>query len=407
MKNLSHTFYNQNCFLQQQLLFKSKCNKLYELSKITIYTLLQISGTLLHKSEYPLQSRLSVTEINNLMWTSTFRSLQKILNILSQYRHHQNRWRWEDNIQFSFSCFSKINIKKQILILISKKKVNKFHFNQSPAKTGVQFLKEIIIKLRIKRKMRCQEYKNFETIKKLGVGKYSEVFLAIQIQTGFLVTLKMIQKALIIKEIILGQLAWEIKIQYLLDHPNISRCIPSFRLKVKFFLVLDYCSHEQLNTVQQAKQNKRFIEKDAVQLVQQIKFRHQTRQYLVEFWIGQISRLLYSKDDRQIKCGTLIYASPEILEGDKKIDIQGLGVLTYELCFGKPPWKENQQELMKTACFMIPNTASRDLRDFIENLVKRLSHGIYTAQQAYNHGQLQRSMQVILFYISSKDALFN
>lgn len=44
------------------------------------------------------------------------------------------------------------------------------------------------------------KYKNFRIIKRLGVGKYSEVYLAIQIQTGFLVALKVIQKALIIKE---------------------------------------------------------------------------------------------------------------------------------------------------------------------------------------------------------------
>ncbi|CAD8187833.1 unnamed protein product [Paramecium pentaurelia] len=247
------------------------------------------------------------------------------------------------------------------------------------------------------------KYKNFKTIKKLGVVKYSEVFLTLQIQTGFLVALKVIQKALIIKEMMQSQLESEI------------------------VLVLEYCSHGQLNTVQQTKQNKRFTEKEAAQLVQQITFAlmyihnldliHidiKPDNILLNFGqvkLADFSFYVYSPDEyKQTQCGTLIYASPEILEDDmydKKIDIWGLGVLTYELCFGKPLWKENQQELIKTTCFMIPYTASRDLRNFIENLVKRLSCERYTAQKAYNHGWFQRSMQVIPYYISSKDGLFN
>ncbi|CAD8125243.1 unnamed protein product [Paramecium sonneborni] len=271
------------------------------------------------------------------------------------------------------------------------------------------------------------KYKNFMTIKRLGVGKYSEVFLALQIQTGFLVALKVIQKALIIKEMMQGQLAWEIKIQYLLDHPNITRLYTFFQTQTEIVLVLEYCSHGQLNSVQQTKQNKRFNEKEAAQMVQQITLalmyihnqdviHRDIKPDNILLSFGQVkladfSFCVYSPDEyRQTQCGTLIYASPEILEGDmydKKIDIWGLGVLTYELCFGKPPWKENQQELMKTACFMIPYTASRDLRDFIENLVKRLSRERYTAQQAYNHAWLQRSMQMIPFYISTNENLFN
>jgi len=40
----------------------------------------------------------------------------------------------------------------------------------------------------------------------------------------------------------------------------------------------------------------------------------------------------------------LLYACPEVLQGemyDKKSDMWGLGVLSYELCFGVPPWKES------------------------------------------------------------------
>lgn len=41
-------------------------------------------------------------------------------------------------------------------------------------------------------------------------------------------------------------------------------------------------------------------------------------------------------------CGTPIYLSPEILQGtkyDEKIDVWSIGVLTYEILVGKPPFK--------------------------------------------------------------------
>ena len=39
----------------------------------------------------------------------------------------------------------------------------------------------------------------------------------------------------------------------------------------------------------------------------------------------------------------MFYSSPEIMQGemyDSKTDLWGLGVMTYELCFGKPPWQD-------------------------------------------------------------------
>ncbi|CAD8045399.1 unnamed protein product [Paramecium sonneborni] len=270
------------------------------------------------------------------------------------------------------------------------------------------------------------KYKNFDIIKKLGDGQYSEVFLAKHIETGFLVALKVIQKAQIIKENMQAQLAWEIKIQYLLEHPNITRLYTFFQTPTEIVLVLEYCSHGQLNTLQQIQPMKKFQERIAVQYVQQITFalmyihnqdviHRDIKPDNILLSFGQVkladfSFCVYSPDeDRQTQCGTIIYASPQILEGetyDKKSDIWGLGVLTYELCFGKPPWKENQQELMKTACFMIPYTASRDLKDFIENLMKRLSRDRFTAQQAYNHAWLQRIAQIVPYYITNNQSLF-
>jgi len=39
----------------------------------------------------------------------------------------------------------------------------------------------------------------------------------------------------------------------------------------------------------------------------------------------------------------MMYSSPEVMQGllyDSKSDMWGLGVLSYELCFGETPWSD-------------------------------------------------------------------
>ncbi|CAD8191068.1 unnamed protein product [Paramecium octaurelia] len=271
-----------------------------------------------------------------------------------------------------------------------------------------------------------ERFKNFKIIKKLGDGKYSEVFLARHLQTEFLVALKVIKKKQMIEEIMEAQLAWEIKIQYLLDHPNITKLYTFFQTQTEIVLVLEYC-HGQLLSLLQKQSNQKFEEKEASNYVHQITFAlmyihnndviHRDIKpdnILLSFGqakIADFSFCVYSPHAyRQTQCGTIIYASPEILEGDmydKKSDIWGLGILTYELCFGKPPWKEHQQELMKTACFLIPSSASKELREFIESLVKRLPRERLNAKQAYNHSWLQQTQQILPQFIQENIIIFN
>lgn len=57
-------------------------------------------------------------------------------------------------------------------------------------------------------------------------------------------------------------------------------------------------------------------------------------------------------------CGTPLYASPELLQGQKyteKIDLWAIGILAYELYFGNIPFDINvQEELVRIvlSCFI-------------------------------------------------------
>lgn len=75
-------------------------------------------------------------------------------------------------------------------------------------------------------------------------------------------------------------------------------------------------------------------------------------------------------------CGTLDYLSPELVECrmyDYKLDLWTLGVLSYELLTGKPPF-ENQKdtltkEKIKKVDFQCPSFLNVEAKDFISRLL--------------------------------------
>jgi len=81
---------------------------------------------------------------------------------------------------------------------------------------------------------------------------------------------------------------------------------------------------------------------------------------------------------RTTLCGTLDYLAPEMLNGigyDEKIDLWCLGVFTYEMIVGKPPFDSPTQQdtiqLIKGNELSFPLNASSSARDLISRLIRR------------------------------------
>ncbi|EMD47507.1 serine/threonine protein kinase, putative [Entamoeba histolytica KU27] len=86
---------------------------------------------------------------------------------------------------------------------------------------------------------------------------------------------------------------------------------------------------------------------------------------------------VHTNTKRNTYCGTLDYLCPEIvLEKyyDGSIDQWCLGVLTFELCTGEPPFQSNsREEVMKkvrNVKYSFPSYLTNDCKDFINKLIQ-------------------------------------
>jgi aurora kinase len=86
---------------------------------------------------------------------------------------------------------------------------------------------------------------DFKLGRKLGAGKFGEVFIARHKKSGFMCAIKRINK-LNIDQKLLIQLIREIKIQSFLTHPNIVKLYTFFCDHQFIYLVLELCYSGQL-----------------------------------------------------------------------------------------------------------------------------------------------------------------
>ncbi|KAL2935403.1 Serine/threonine-protein kinase Aurora-3 [Bienertia sinuspersici] len=207
---------------------------------------------------------------------------------------------------------------------------------------------------------------DFEIGKPLGRGKFGKVYLAREIQSKYLVALKVLFKQQIEKYKFHNQLKREMEIQMSLRHPNVLRLHGWFHDEEKIFLILEYAFRGEL--YKELRKTGHFTEKNAATYIasltealgychehnvihrdikpENLLLDHEGRLKIADFgWSVQ------SRNKRLTMCGTLDYLAPEIVENkghDCSVDNWTLGVLCYEFLFGVPPFEaESQRDTFK------------------------------------------------------------
>ncbi|KAG0031359.1 hypothetical protein BGZ82_007001 [Podila clonocystis] len=232
---------------------------------------------------------------------------------------------------------------------------------------------------------------DFELARPLGKGQFGRVYLMRERQSGFVVAMKMMMKADLLRCNMQHQLRREIDIQSNLKHKHILRMDTFFHDKTRVFLVLEYAPQGEM--YKKLRKVTRFPEWQASKYIYEMTtaLLYLHRKHVIHRDIKPENLLLGShgelkisdfgwsvhapKSRRSTLCGTLDYLAPEMVEGrehSSPVDLWSLGVLCYEFLVGKPPFEVLDEEgpdstykRIASVDLSIPDYVSNEARDLI------------------------------------------
>ncbi|AMD21372.1 HER093Wp [Eremothecium sinecaudum] len=214
-------------------------------------------------------------------------------------------------------------------------------------------------------KLQSLKLADFEFGKTLGKGKFGKVYCVKHLPSGFICALKAMEKKEIMQYNIEKQFRREVEIQASLRHPNLTQLYGYFHDEKRVYLVMEYLVNGEL--YKQLKGRSHFSDVVAsyyvYQMADALDYMHERnilhRDLKPENIIIGFSNTIKLTDfgwsvinnkgsKRKTLCGTVDYLSPELIksrEYDEQVDVWALGVLTFELLVGSPPFEEESKEL--------------------------------------------------------------
>jgi len=247
----------------------------------------------------------------------------------------------------------------------------------------------------------------------LGRGAFSVVKLAVNKKTSERFAVKIIDKKNVGSDLV--RLETEIQILKKVHHPNVISLKELFDTPEYLFIVTELVTGGELfdKIVEKGSYTEKTAATLVIKIVSAIDYLHNLG--IVHRDLKPENLLLKSAtDDTEVKladfglskivgphvmmtaCGTPGYVAPEVLSAtgyDKEVDLWSIGVITYILLCGFPPFYNEDlpklfEQIMKADYDFPPeywNHVSKDAKDFIKKLLvvdpsKRLS-----SQQALSH----------------------
>jgi len=205
---------------------------------------------------------------------------------------------------------------------------------------------------------------NFES--ELGSGYFGKVRLAfLKNDPNKKYAVKSIDKTKLSEKKI-ENLSREIEVLSTLDHPNIIRYYETYNDDEFFHIIMEYCSGGEL--FQRVITNKFFNEIEASSIIfkvvsgishchsigivhrdlkpENILYESKAEFSDIKLIDFGLSRKFMTDDHLHSVVGSPYYVAPEVLEGNygNKCDIWGIGVLTYFLLCGQPPFVSNNKK---------------------------------------------------------------
>jgi len=247
----------------------------------------------------------------------------------------------------------------------------------------------------------------------IGKGAFSVVHMALNRKTGDKVAIKIIDKKMAEQDE--KRLKTEVEILKKVKHPNIVGLKDLFETDDKLYLVMELVTGGEL--FDKIVEKGQYTEKEASIVVRKmlsavaylhglgithrdlkpenllLKAEDDTGVMLSDFGL---SKIVTTNTMMDTACGTPYYVAPEVLlsQGyDKEVDLWSVGVITYLLLCGFPPfYGENLPEVFEQimkAEYDFPEPywteISREAKDFIGKLLNLDPKGRLNSEQALQH----------------------
>jgi len=235
---------------------------------------------------------------------------------------------------------------------------------------------------------------NFDIGRKLGSGKFGNVYVAREKQSQYVVALKVLFKRQITESNVEHQVRREIEIQSHLRHPNILRLYAYFHDQARIYLVLEYAPQGTLYNALQAQPLKRFDDRQSATYIKalcsaliylhekdvihrDIKLENLLLGHKGVLKIADFGWSVHEPSSmRMTLCGTVDYLPPEMILNEphtKNVDLWSMGVLCFELLVGRPPfyannYDETYKKILKVD-YQLPEYVSKAAAHLISKLL--------------------------------------
>ncbi|XP_070825205.1 calcium/calmodulin-dependent protein kinase IGb [Chaetodon trifascialis] len=264
----------------------------------------------------------------------------------------------------------------------------------------------------------------FDIMEELGSGAFSEVYMVKEKKTGKLFAMKCVKK----KQKRDLNLENEIAVLRRIKHENVVGMEDFYESRTHYYLIMELVSGGEL--FDRILDRGVYSEKDASTVIQQVlqavSYLHQNGivhrdlkpENILYYSPDETSKIMISdfglskmvdNDIMSTACGTPGYVAPEVLAQkpySKAVDCWSIGVITYILLCGYPPFYEESEtrlfsKIMKAQYeFDSPfwDDISESAKDFIRNMMQKNPSMRYTTDLALRHpwiiGKTARSQDI-------------